>query len=392
MMPSYNTQPVLYYIPVTDLRSNSTNNNSNNIQQNFIQPLQQVNRTMSQTNNYSNIPQHFQQQQQPIYYTNTQQPVVATANSLQRKNVLPSFRNLLSNMNYPLDSQPVPRNNSHTYTYNNNRIRSITPPQTAPNHNNNSTNTITAGNNIKFDIPQYINNPPLQNIHHHRQQVPQNVSAIPSHNSHQQISYFNNTNNINSNNNNSLHPNVTATVPRSLPYYSNTSPQNSNVIISPHPTHHTHIPSPPQSNVPLLQQRKKSNKIVKKRSRTTPSDPTKPPRRRKRYVKKDSSSIHNMINSSYPLKKCYQCQESSTPEWRLGPYGNRSLCNACGLYYRRLIQRFDLKQANLIMRFNKFVKPNNNMRHVPNQIDIPHNIIKQLDMDPQLDSNYNNIE
>jgi len=34
-------------------------------------------------------------------------------------------------------------------------------------------------------------------------------------------------------------------------------------------------------------------------------------------------------------KKCYFCKTVSTPEWRRGPTGPKSLCNACGLRYSR---------------------------------------------------------
>ena len=36
-------------------------------------------------------------------------------------------------------------------------------------------------------------------------------------------------------------------------------------------------------------------------------------------------------------KKCFQYQKTNTPEWSIEPYGSRTLCNACGLYYKCLI-------------------------------------------------------
>ncbi|EGX96971.1 Zinc finger domain-containing protein, GATA-type [Cordyceps militaris CM01] len=32
---------------------------------------------------------------------------------------------------------------------------------------------------------------------------------------------------------------------------------------------------------------------------------------------------------------CHQCGESSTPEWRHGPHGPKTLCNVCGLIYAK---------------------------------------------------------
>jgi len=36
---------------------------------------------------------------------------------------------------------------------------------------------------------------------------------------------------------------------------------------------------------------------------------------------------------------CLGCRATSTPEWRRGPMGPRTLCNACGLVYAKLIKR-----------------------------------------------------
>ena len=38
-------------------------------------------------------------------------------------------------------------------------------------------------------------------------------------------------------------------------------------------------------------------------------------------------------NSSSNPKKCEACNATSTPQWRRGPSGSRTLCNACGVKY-----------------------------------------------------------
>ncbi|KAF9996286.1 hypothetical protein BGZ80_006388 [Entomortierella chlamydospora] len=40
-----------------------------------------------------------------------------------------------------------------------------------------------------------------------------------------------------------------------------------------------------------------------------------------------------------PPGRCLSCHTSDTPEWRRGPEGARTLCNACGLHYAKLTKR-----------------------------------------------------
>ncbi|KAI7899348.1 uncharacterized protein BX663DRAFT_489236 [Cokeromyces recurvatus] len=37
--------------------------------------------------------------------------------------------------------------------------------------------------------------------------------------------------------------------------------------------------------------------------------------------------------------RCHSCNISETPEWRRGPDGARTLCNACGLHYAKLSRK-----------------------------------------------------
>ncbi|KAI8885475.1 hypothetical protein K501DRAFT_331935 [Backusella circina FSU 941] len=37
--------------------------------------------------------------------------------------------------------------------------------------------------------------------------------------------------------------------------------------------------------------------------------------------------------------RCHTCNISETPEWRRGPDGARTLCNACGLHYAKLVRK-----------------------------------------------------
>ncbi|KAF5340873.1 hypothetical protein D9758_012151 [Tetrapyrgos nigripes] len=40
-----------------------------------------------------------------------------------------------------------------------------------------------------------------------------------------------------------------------------------------------------------------------------------------------------------PPGKCHSCNIKETPEWRRGPDGARTLCNACGLHYAKLMRK-----------------------------------------------------
>eukprot|EP01101_Sappina_pedata_P010006 TRINITY_DN6196_c0_g1_i1.p1 TRINITY_DN6196_c0_g1~~TRINITY_DN6196_c0_g1_i1.p1 ORF type:complete len:262 (+),score=82.55 TRINITY_DN6196_c0_g1_i1:57-788(+) len=44
-------------------------------------------------------------------------------------------------------------------------------------------------------------------------------------------------------------------------------------------------------------------------------------------------------NKVKPVHTCLFCGTTTTPEWRRGPDGQRSLCNACGLRFANLLKR-----------------------------------------------------
>jgi len=47
-----------------------------------------------------------------------------------------------------------------------------------------------------------------------------------------------------------------------------------------------------------------------------------------------------------PPGKCHSCNIRETPEWRRGPDGARTLCNACGLHYAKLMRKRDNNGPN----------------------------------------------
>lgn len=44
-------------------------------------------------------------------------------------------------------------------------------------------------------------------------------------------------------------------------------------------------------------------------------------------------------NQHQPLLSCCQCGASQTPQWREGPLGPKTLCNACGVKYYRMTRK-----------------------------------------------------
>ncbi|RCK54854.1 hypothetical protein Cantr_03833 [Candida viswanathii] len=58
------------------------------------------------------------------------------------------------------------------------------------------------------------------------------------------------------------------------------------------------------------------------------------------------------LNPQLTLKPditCQHCCSQETPEWRRGPEGSRTLCNACGLFYSKLIKKYGLREADKVM-------------------------------------------
>ncbi|MBA0844472.1 hypothetical protein Goarm_001568, partial [Gossypium armourianum] len=61
---------------------------------------------------------------------------------------------------------------------------------------------------------------------------------------------------------------------------------------------------------------------------------------RKRQKKKNlkllsgSSESNNSSSQQLVIRKCAHCEVMETPQWREGPIGPKTLCNACGVRYR----------------------------------------------------------
>ncbi|KAL8245116.1 hypothetical protein R6Q59_011374 [Mikania micrantha] len=55
-----------------------------------------------------------------------------------------------------------------------------------------------------------------------------------------------------------------------------------------------------------------------------------------------SDSKHDMVSKNEVGRKCVHCATNKTPQWRTGPMGPRTLCNACGVRYKsgRLVPEY----------------------------------------------------
>lgn len=66
---------------------------------------------------------------------------------------------------------------------------------------------------------------------------------------------------------------------------------------------------------------------------------------------KGAAAFGNMDSNKRPKRgraappgRCHSCNRAETPEWRRGPDGARTLCNACGLHYAKMSRKMNGKQ------------------------------------------------
>ncbi|XP_010555821.1 PREDICTED: GATA transcription factor 8 [Tarenaya hassleriana] len=71
-----------------------------------------------------------------------------------------------------------------------------------------------------------------------------------------------------------------------------------------------------------------SKKIKKKKAKVSPSSSS------GLDQDVDENHHHDSSSSDQPVRKCMHCEVTKTPQWRLGPMGPKTLCNACGVRYK----------------------------------------------------------
>ncbi|XP_074571639.1 uncharacterized protein LOC141828166 [Curcuma longa] len=55
---------------------------------------------------------------------------------------------------------------------------------------------------------------------------------------------------------------------------------------------------------------------------------------KKKQNKKSTVPVGDETDSPPPVRKCTHCEIQKTPQWRAGPLGPKTLCNACGVRYK----------------------------------------------------------
>lgn len=67
------------------------------------------------------------------------------------------------------------------------------------------------------------------------------------------------------------------------------------------------------------------------------------------------------IQKAAPPGRCHSCNRAETPEWRRGPDGARTLCNACGLHYAKLTRKMAVSKNAALSGSN--LRPKNSEAH-----------------------------
>jgi hypothetical protein len=97
------------------------------------------------------------------------------------------------------------------------------------------------------------------------------------------------------------------------------------------------IPVPPRVSV---QQPAENNHLQPEHRQVQFVEPSQAERRKR--AANTSESVH---------RACFGCGATSSPEWRRGPYGKDTLCNACGLRYAKKVKRVNESKERMSIGF-----------------------------------------
>ena len=70
-----------------------------------------------------------------------------------------------------------------------------------------------------------------------------------------------------------------------------------------------------------------------------------------------NSRLTSHVQRAAPPGRCHSCNRIDTPEWRRGPDGARTLCNACGLHYAKLERKRQLEARSIRPKPDEGLRP-----------------------------------
>eukprot|EP01115_Flamella_aegyptia_P010605 TRINITY_DN47214_c2_g1_i1.p1 TRINITY_DN47214_c2_g1~~TRINITY_DN47214_c2_g1_i1.p1 ORF type:complete len:87 (-),score=6.06 TRINITY_DN47214_c2_g1_i1:119-379(-) len=64
------------------------------------------------------------------------------------------------------------------------------------------------------------------------------------------------------------------------------------------------------------------------------------------YTRYCSTLTISLKSKKSHSRNCSVCKTKETPQWRNGPDGKKSLCNACGLHFIKMIKKERMVEIN----------------------------------------------
>ncbi|WVQ96179.1 hypothetical protein IAU59_003282 [Kwoniella sp. CBS 9459] len=121
-------------------------------------------------------------------------------------------------------------------------------------------------------------------------------------------------------------------IPHRNPSYSNTSPTRPNYVPSSSPSSESSSPDSSRSSSPS----RPNNNISSSTSKPKIKSVGRPPKDKDAIKeKRRKKSVVGAIKEGEGMHVCVTCGRTDSPEWRKGPLGPKTLCNACGLRWAK---------------------------------------------------------